>query len=86
MEGGLVLNYCSSIATDHLEPPPNGACYVDRLPDEIVLKVSLSLNCRSVILEKKTLQIFSNLYEADLARCAGVSGRFYRISNDANLW
>ncbi|VDO32166.1 unnamed protein product [Haemonchus placei] len=51
-----------------MEPPTDGSCYVDRLPDEIVLKV------------------FSNLYEADLARCAGVSGRFYRISNDVNLW
>ncbi|CAJ0594663.1 unnamed protein product [Cylicocyclus nassatus] len=26
----------NSIATAHLEPPPNGACYVGRLPDEIV--------------------------------------------------
>lgn len=26
------------------------------------------------------------MYETDLARCAGVSGRFYRISNDVNLW
>uniref|UniRef100_A0A7I4YUY6 F-box only protein 11 n=2 Tax=Haemonchus contortus TaxID=6289 RepID=A0A7I4YUY6_HAECO len=58
----------NSITTDYLEPPTDGSCYVDRLPDEIVLKV------------------FSNLYEADLARCAGVSGRFYRISNDVNLW
>ncbi|VDL82035.1 unnamed protein product [Nippostrongylus brasiliensis] len=58
----------NSLTTDYLEPPSDGSCYVDRLPDEIVLKV------------------FSNLYETDLSRCAGVSGRFYRISNDVNLW
>uniref|UniRef100_A0A0K0CYE8 Doublecortin domain-containing protein n=1 Tax=Angiostrongylus cantonensis TaxID=6313 RepID=A0A0K0CYE8_ANGCA len=28
----------NSITTDHLEPPSDGSCYVDHLPDEIVLK------------------------------------------------
>lgn len=32
------------------------------------------------------LQIYSNLYEGDLLNCCSVSRRFYRLSNDLNLW
>uniref|UniRef100_A0A915BBH6 F-box only protein 11 n=2 Tax=Parascaris TaxID=6254 RepID=A0A915BBH6_PARUN len=64
---GEARNSCVRVSS-YLEAPSDGACLIDSLPDEVLMK------------------IFSFLYESDLAKCAGVSQRFYRMSNDINVW